>query len=51
MSPRFTRFSPIRHWTHEDVLAVAHYYDAPLPPFYDWPNGFIVGTDSSTPHP
>lgn len=38
------RYSPIRHWSHEDVLAVCHYYKMAMPPFYDWPNGFIVGT-------
>ena len=39
-----TRYSPIRHWTHEDVLAAIHYYDYPLAPIYHWPNGFVVGT-------
>lgn len=38
------RFSPIRHWTHEDVLAVCHYYRRPMPPVYDWPNGYVCGT-------
>jgi len=39
-----TRWSPIRHWTHEEVLAFCHYQDMPLPPIYDWPRGWIVGT-------
>lgn len=40
-----TRFSPIAHWKHEDVLAVIHYFlNRRMPPIYDWKNGFIVGT-------
>jgi 3'-phosphoadenosine 5'-phosphosulfate sulfotransferase (PAPS reductase)/FAD synthetase len=39
-----TRYSPLRDWTHEDVLAVCHYYALPLPPCYGWPRGFRVGT-------
>ncbi len=40
-----TRFSPISHWKHEDVLAVIHYFlGHKLPPIYDTRNGFIVGT-------
>lgn len=39
-----TRYSPLRHWTHEDVLAVCAWYDLPLPPCYGWPNGWVVGT-------
>ena len=36
--------SPILDWTHEDVLAVCAYYSKPMPPIYDWPRGWSVGT-------
>jgi 3'-phosphoadenosine 5'-phosphosulfate sulfotransferase (PAPS reductase)/FAD synthetase len=39
-----TYYSPIRHWTHEDVLGVCYHYNMPLPPFYDWENGWRNGT-------
>lgn len=40
-----TRFSPIAHWKHEEVLAVIHYFlNRNMPPIYDWKNGFVVGT-------
>ena len=39
-----TRYSPIADWTHEDVLACIHYYDLPLPPIYEWKNGYLCGT-------
>lgn len=40
-----TRFSPIAHWKHEQVLAVVHYFmNRNIPPIYDMPNGWIVGT-------
>lgn len=39
-----TRFSPLADWSHEDILAFIHYYSVPLPPFYDWPNGYYCGT-------
>lgn len=39
-----TRYSPIRHWSHEEVLAACYYYQKPLPPFYRWINGWVVGT-------
>lgn len=39
-----TRYSPLRDWKHEHVLGLIHYYRLPLPPIYDWPNGFKVGT-------
>jgi len=40
------RISPIWDWTHEEVIAVNHYFSMPVPPIYAWPNGFIVGTGS-----
>lgn len=40
-----TRFSPIAHWKHEDVMAVIHYFlNDQQPPLYNWKNGYIVGT-------
>lgn len=39
-----TRFSPIREWTHEEVMAVCYYYGYELAPCYRWPNGFVVGS-------
>lgn len=39
-----TRFSPISDWTHEQALAYIHYYNLPLPPIYDWKNGYLCGT-------
>ena len=39
-----TRYSPLSKWTHEHVLAFIHYYDLPLPPIYEWKNGYLCGT-------
>jgi 3'-phosphoadenosine 5'-phosphosulfate sulfotransferase (PAPS reductase)/FAD synthetase len=39
-----TRYSPLSDWRHEDVLAFIHYHNIPLPPFYDWANGYYCGT-------
>lgn len=40
-----TRFSPIAHWKHEQVLAVIHYFmNRNIPPIYANPDGWIVGT-------
>ncbi len=40
-----TRYSPIAGWKHEEVLAVIHYFmNDNLPPIYEWPNGWVVGT-------
>jgi len=39
-----TRYSPMAHWTHEDLLAGIHYWSLPLPPCYGWPRGYRVGT-------
>lgn len=38
------RYSPIRDWSHELVLAAIRYRGLELPPIYDWPRGFRVGT-------
>lgn len=39
-----TRYSPLADWSHEDVLAFIHYYKVPIPPIYDWKNGYLCGT-------
>lgn len=39
-----TRYSPIRHWSHEQVLGVCYWYRMPMAPFYGWVNGWVVGT-------
>lgn len=36
--------SPLWDWPHSAVFAALHYYDVPLPPCYDWPRGYQVGT-------
>lgn len=41
-----TRYCPVMHWRHVDVLACCHYYKMELAPIYDWPRGFRVGTHS-----
>jgi 3'-phosphoadenosine 5'-phosphosulfate sulfotransferase (PAPS reductase)/FAD synthetase len=38
------RYSPLYNWTHEDILACMFYYKLPRAPFYNWNNGFIVGS-------
>jgi 3'-phosphoadenosine 5'-phosphosulfate sulfotransferase (PAPS reductase)/FAD synthetase len=38
------RFSPIADWSHEMVLACIYYYNLPLAPFYNWYNGWVVGS-------
>lgn len=39
-----TRYSPLAGWSHEAVLAFIHYYDVPMPPIYNWKNGYLCGT-------
>lgn len=39
-----TRYSPLADWRHEDILAYIHYNQLPLPPIYEWHNGFLCGT-------
>ena len=39
-----TRYSPLADWSHEEILAYIHYYQIPMPPFYDWQNGYYCGT-------
>jgi len=38
------RYSPLYEWSHEHVLACMKYYNLPRAPFYNWRNGFIVGS-------
>jgi len=37
-------YSPVRHWTHEDVMIVNYYYGLELAPTYSWPEGWTCGT-------
>ena len=39
-----TRFSPLRDWPHEALLGYIHYNHLPLPPCYDWKDGWVQGT-------
>ncbi|MGW7505901.1 phosphoadenosine phosphosulfate reductase domain-containing protein [Streptomyces albidoflavus] len=39
-----TRYSPISHWSHEAVFALIDREQLPMPPCYDWPRGYQVGT-------
>lgn len=43
-SNHVTRFSPLANWSHEHILAYIHYHQLPLPPIYDWKNGYLCGT-------
>lgn len=39
-----TRYSPLADWSHEEMLAMIHYYELELPPIYEWNNGYLCGT-------
>lgn len=39
-----TRYSPLSAWTHEAVFALIERDNITLPPIYDWPRGYQVGT-------
>ena len=39
-----TYYSPMAAWKHEYVLAYIFYHKLPLPPIYDWKNGYLCGT-------
>lgn len=39
-----TRYSPLASWKHEYILAYIHYNNLPLPPIYEWKNGYLCGT-------
>ena len=39
-----TRYAPMADWTHEEVFAALDYFGAELPPCYNWPRGYQVGT-------
>jgi len=40
-----TRYSPIAYWTHEQVMAVIHYFmNRNIPPIYNNPDGWIKST-------
>lgn len=38
------RYAPIRDWNHAEVFAYLEKWRIDLPPTYDWPRGFRVGT-------
>lgn len=38
------RYAPMADWTHEEVFAALAYFGDTLPPCYQWPRGFQVGT-------
>jgi len=39
-----TRYSPLADWPHEMLLAYIHYNDIPMPPIYNWKDGYRCGT-------
>lgn len=39
-----TRYAPLHDWSHEEIFAALHYFKAELPPCYEWPRGYQVGT-------
>lgn len=41
-----TRWSPLADWSHEATLALLKRMRVTLPPCYQWPRGFQVGTGS-----
>lgn len=43
-SQNITRYSPLSDWPHEAILGYIHYYGLPLPPIYQWKDGFRQGT-------
>ena len=43
-----TIYNCIAEWPHELLFGFLHYYKIPLPPIYDWENGFVEGTHSWT---
>lgn len=45
-SKGITRYSPLSNWTHEEVSAYIYYNNIEMPPIYDWPRGYVIGTHS-----
>lgn len=39
-----TRYSPLADWPHEMLLAYIHYNKIPVPPIYNWKDGYRCGT-------
>lgn len=39
-----TRYSPLADWPHELLLAYIHYHKLPMPPIYEWKDGYRCGT-------
>lgn len=38
------RYSPLSEWGHIHILAYIHYHALPMPPIYEWQNGYLCGT-------
>ena len=43
-SQGITRYAPLRDWNHAEIFAYLQTWQIDLPPTYDWPRGFRVGT-------
>lgn len=43
-SKGIVRYSPLADWTHAEIFAALHHFKLDLPPIYDFPRGFRVGT-------
>lgn len=41
---KVTRYSPLADWPHEAVFALLDRHRITLPPCYDWPRGYQIGT-------
>ena len=42
----FDRYAPLADWPHELLYGYIHYFKLPLPPIYDWKDGWRQGTHS-----
>lgn len=40
----YVTFSPLADWSHEELLAYIRYNGIELPPFYNFPRGFMIGS-------
>ncbi|WP_409969599.1 phosphoadenosine phosphosulfate reductase family protein [Bengtsoniella intestinalis] len=43
-SKGMSKYNPLADWKHEHVLAFIHYYQCPVPPIYEWDDGYKIGT-------
>lgn len=44
LSQGLRRYAPLRDWNHAEIFAYLQTWQIGLPPIYDWPRGFRVGT-------